>query len=144
MFVQHYRHCSSCRCDSSPVGLHLCYDASRPPHVAAFSVGFSLLGVGFDVEVMGGEEEVVAAAAVVGEVVVLGTLARRWYLHLGSVDRLSAIVGSFCGFVVLYADGVGAGGVPALGIVVCQCDPPMYLRPVRCCTISGYPRPCSV
>ena len=67
MFVQHYRHCSSCGCDSSPVGLHLWYDASRLPHVAAFSVDFSLLGVGFDVVVMGGEEEV-AVAAEVGEV----------------------------------------------------------------------------
>ena len=86
---------------------------------------------------------VVAAVAV--EEVVLGTLVRRWYLHLGSVDRLTALVGSFVfGFVVLYADGVGAGGVPVLDIAVCQCDPPMYLRPVRCHTISGYPRPCSV
>ena len=142
MFVQHYRHCSSCRCGSSPVGLRLCYDAFSPPHVAVFSVGFSLLGVGFDVEVMGGEE--VVAAAVVEEVVVLGTLA-QWCLHLGSVaDRLSAHVGSFYGFVVLYADGVGAEGIPALDIAVCQCDPPMYLRPVRCYTINGYPRPCSV
>ena len=140
MFVQHYRHCSSYRCDSPPVGLRLCYDAFSPPHVAVFSVGFSLLGVGFDVEVMGGEEEVAGAAAVVVGEVVLGTLARRWYLHLGSVGRLIDVFG----FVVLYADGVGAEGVPVLDIAICQCDPPMYLHPVRCHTISGYPRPCSV
>ena len=87
-----------------------------------------------------------AAAAVVVEEVVLGTLARRWYLHLGSVNRLIVLVGSFVfGFVVLYADGrVGAEGVPVLDIAICQCDPPMYLHPVRCHTISGYPRPCSV
>ena len=87
-----------------------------------------------------------AVAAVVGvEEVVLGTLARRWYLHLGSVNRLIVLVGSFFvfGFVVLYADGVGAEGVPALGISVCQCGPPMCLRPLRCYTISGYPRLCS-
>ena len=84
------------------------------------------------------------AAAVVVEEVVLGTLTRRWYLHLGSVVRLSAIVGYFFGFVVLYADGVGVEGAPALGIAVCQCDPPMCLRPVRCYTIGGYPRLCSV
>ena len=91
---------------------------------------------------------VAAAVAAVGEVgeVVLGTLARRWYLHLGSVNRLIVLVGSFVfGFVVLYADGrVGAEGVPVLDIAICQCDPPMYLHPVRCHTISGYPRPCSV
>ena len=76
---------------------------------------------------------------------VLGALVRRWYLHLDSVDRLIAIVGSFVfGFVVLYADGVGLEGVQVLDIAVCQCDPPMCLRPVRCYTISGYPRPCSV
>ena len=80
------------------------------------------------------------AAAVVVEEVVLGTLARRWYLHLGSVGRLIDVFG----FVVLYADGVGVGGVPVLDIAVCQCDPPMYLRPARCYTISGYPHPCSV
>ena len=58
---------------------------------------------------------------------------------------LIALVGSFVfGFVVLYADGVGAEGVPVLDIAICQCDPPMYLHPVRCHTISGYPRPCSV
>lgn len=84
-------------------------------------------------------------AAAVVEVVVLGTLARRWYLHLGSVaDRLSANVGTFCGFVVLYADGVGAAGVLVQGIAVWLCDPPMHLRPVRCYTINGYPRPCSI
>ena len=147
MFVQHYRHCSSCRCDSPPVGLYLCYDAFRPPHVVAVSVGFSLLGVGSGVEVKGGEGVVVVVAAVVVvvEEVVLGALVRRWYLHLGWVGLLSAIVGFFFDSVVLYyVDGVGVEGVPALGIAVCQCDPPMCFRPVRCYAISGYPRPCSV
>ena len=98
---------------------------------------------------MGGEGEVAVAAAVAAvvgvEEVVLGTLACRWYLHLGSVNRLIVLVGSFVfGFVVLYADGVGVEGALALGIAVCQCDPPMCLRPVRCYTIGGYPRLCSV
>ena len=148
MFVQHYRHCSSCRCDYSLVGLHWCYDASRPPHVAAFFVGFSpLLGGGFDVGVVGGEGAVVGG----GEVVVLGTLARRWcllarrwYLHIGSVGWMSVVVVFFCGFVVLYVGGVGAEGVPILGIAVCRCGPPIRLHPLQCCTIGGYLRPCSV
>ena len=48
--------------------------ASRFP-VAAFLVG-SFRGVGFDVEVMEGGEEVVAAVVEVGGAVVLGALAR--------------------------------------------------------------------